>query len=264
MQGSMYTQQGMPLLPQLGPAHMDMGYTATQQSFAPPAGRGLQGPNQATSRRGPGRQAGSALPVPDLSPAGSPYGNYPQQQQQQQQQHGMIQNWGSPFAASQQAFPMQYAQSPAAMGASQGMLNSFGGYPAAAPGVYPGVQSTSMLPRRAKSKANAFGPPSMQQGYAAAPTAGPMQPAGYPSQPMPQMGGYPQMAGAGPWGNGAAMQQRADVMQQYQLQHYQQTQNNVMQHLQQNQNHALLKYGNFDHATYSQSDLNSRPEFRTY
>ena len=266
MQNSMYGQQSMPLLPQLGPGHMGIGYMAHPQMPQQPFGmqgatQAPQVPSKAALRRGPGRQAGSAPPLPDMGSANSPFGTYPMQQQQP----GMMQNWGGPLAAAQQPFPMQYAQNPA-MGLSQVGPNPFGGYPAAASG-YPGVQSTSMLPRRAKHKGNAFGQPSMQQPYAAGSMGAPMQPAGYPSQPMggmPQMGGVQMGGGAAPWGNGAAMQQRADAMQQYQLQHYQQMQGNVMQHLQQNQNHALLKYGNFDHATYAQSDLKSRPEFRTY
>lgn len=270
----MYSQQGMPLLPQLGPAHMGgthmgMSYMAApqalQQPFGPP--QGLQGPHQTNTRRGPGRQAGSALPFPGIGNAPDPFSNYAVQQQQQQA--GMMQNWGSPFAAAQQPFPAQYAQSAASMG--QAMPNGFAGYSPAASGGYPGVQSTGMLPRRAKAKGNVFGQPSMQQSYAAGPMAAAMPPVGYPNQPMPfaggmtQMGGVPQQVGGPmPWGNGAAMQQRADGMQQYQLQQHLQMQNNIMQQLQQNQNHALLKYGNFDAATYKQSDLKSRPEFRTY
>lgn len=261
MQSGMVPQQGMPLLPQLGPAHMGISYRgapqAFQQPFAPP--QGLQGPSQPGTKRGLGRQAGSALPLPDMGTAHGPFGNYTAQQQQQA---SMMQNWGSPFAAPQQSIPMQYAQHAAAM--SQPSPNAFGGHPSAASGGYPGVQSTSMLPRRAKIKGPAFGQPGMQQAYTAGAMAGPMPPPGYPNQPVQFAGGMTQMSGATPWGSGAATQQRADDMQQYQLQHYQQMQNNVMQHLQQNENHALLKYGNFDNTTYRQSDLQSRPEFRTY
>ena len=61
-----------------------------------------------------------------------------------------------------------------------------------------------------------------------------------------------------------AMQQRAEAVQQYQMQQYQQMEASMMQQLQHKQDNALLKYGNFDNAHYRQQDLQSRPEFRTY
>lgn len=273
----------MPMLPQLGPAHMGMQYMpmAPQQPLAPQWGpQAFQGASQAfqgapqglshaTSRRAPARQAGSALKIPDMGNTNGQFPMQPQQYQHQQQTGFMQGPWGSPFGAGQPQYPPQYSQQAAGTQGAGAQPNAFGSYPANG---YPGVQSTGMLPRRAKNRANAasFGQTGMQQHPAGMqPMGGQMQHAGHPG---PGMGGLPpSMYGGLPnigQGQGMAypaMQQRADVMQQFQLQHYQQTQANVMQHLQQTQSHALLKYGKFDKTEQSQSaDLRQRPEFRTY
>ena len=269
----MYNSQAMPMLPQLGPAQLGMQYMpmAPQQPFAPQWGpQGFQGATKgvshATSKRGPA----SCLQVPDMAYTNGQFPMQPQQYQHQQQQAGFMPGpWGSPFGAAQPQYPPQYSQQAAGTQGAGGQPNTFGSYPSSG---YPGVQSTGMLPRRAKNRAGAafLGQAGMEQ-YAAGmqPMGWQMQHAGYPGAPMsglpPNMyGGLPNV-GQGQGIAYPAMQQRADAMQQFQLQHYQQTQANVMQHLQQTQNHALLKYGKFDKTQQSQSaDLRQRPEFRTY
>ena len=202
------------------------------------------------------RQAGSALRIP----AGNPMVGA------QPMQHGSFtdphygQTYGAVPHGQHSAYPMQYAPPNAAfMGQPQPHMMA-GQYGAALPSMghstchNPGPSS----PDRQSKKARLPGGQTnyMQQGppaYAAhVPVAYNMQQAdGYRPQGMHGMH-YP------------AMQQRAEAVQQFQMQQYQQMEASLMQQLQQKQDHALLKYGNFDNTQYKQQDLQLRPEFRTY
>ena len=165
------------------------------------------------------------------------------------------------------AYPMQYAQNGAAMGQPHMMTGQYGalppvGYPtmphAMQTGVHGNMQMGSLGSMHSTSRQHKKGRAPggqtnyMQQGGAQFAAALPMaQAAGLHPQGMPRM-------------SYSAMQQRADAVQQFQMQQYQQMEASVMQQLQQKQDHALLKYGNFDNAQYRQQDMQSRPEFRTY
>ena len=167
------------------------------------------------------------------------------------------------------AYPMQYAQNGAAMGPPPMMAGQYGALPPVGYPTMPQAMQNGMNMQmgslgsmhnnsRQHKKGRAPGGQTnyMQQGGAQFAAALPMahvaaQAAGLHPQGMPGMS-YP------------AMQQRADAVQQFQMQQYQQMEASVMQQLQQKQDHALLKYGNFDNAQYRQQDMQSRPEFRTY
>ncbi len=213
------------------------------------------------------RQAGSALKVP----AGNPMmGAQPLQQGNFADAYG--QSYGASPMGTIPAYPMQYVPPNAQfMGQSQMMPPQYGalptvGYPGMShamqagmhSGMQPGMQGGMHSTTRQHKKGRMPGGQTnyMQQGGPAYAAALPMahtahQAAGYHGQGMQGMN-YP------------AMQQRADAVQQFQMQQYQQMEASVMQQLQQKQDHALLKYGNFDDAQYRQQDLQSRPEFRTY
>ena len=219
------------------------------------AGGVLQGK---TGRRNLGmtRQAGSALKIPA---GNSMMAAQPMQQGNFAGSYG--QSYGIMPAGNIPAYPVQYAPRNAAfMGQSQMMSGQYG---AAQPsvGYHPqhsptqgGVHGTSQQSRKSRMPAGQTN--FMQQ---ASPAYAAMLPM---THTMHQTSGYHPQAMHGM--NYPAMQQRADAVQQFQMQQYQQMEASVIQQLQQKQEHALLKYGNFDNAQYRQQDLQSRPEFRTY
>lgn len=205
------------------------------------------------------RQAGSALKIP----AGNPMMGHHMMAAQPMQQGSFAdpyaQNYGALPPGGIPAYPMQYAPPSAAfMGQAEPHMMA-GQYGNTMPPMgygklhNPGQSS----PDRQSKKSRLPGGQTnymaqAQPAYAApVPVAYNMQQGGYRPQGMQGMH-YP------------AMQQRAEAVQQFQMQQYQQMEASVMQQLQQKQDQALLKYGNFDHVQYRQQDLQSRPEFRTY
>ena len=219
------------------------------------AGGILQGK---TGRRNMGmtRQAGSALKIPACVPM---MAAQPMQQGNFADPYG--QNYNAMPMGNIPAYPMQYAPPNAAfMGQPQMMPGQFAAAQPSA-GYHPqpnpmqgGLHGTSRQSKKSRMPAGQTN--FMQQ---ASPAYAAVLPV---THTMHQAGGYHPQAMHGM--NYPAMQQRADAVQQFQMQQYQQMEASVMQQLQQKQDHALLKYGNFDNAQYRQQDLQSRPEFRTY
>ena len=197
------------------------------------------------------RQAGSALKIPAANPM---MGAQPMQQGGFADPH-YGQNYGAIPPGHTPAYPMQYAPPNAAfMGQPQPHMMA-GQYGAALPSVGYGTfhnPRQSSPDRQSKKSRLPGGQTNYMQQAAHLPVAYNMQhTGGYRPQGMQGMN-YP------------AMQQRAEAVQQFQMQQYQQMEASVMQQLQQKQEHALLKYGNFDNTQYKQQDLQLRPEFRTY
>ena len=202
------------------------------------------------------RQAGSALRIP----AGNPMmGAQPMQQGSFADPH-YGQNYGALPQGHIPAYPMQYAPPNAAfMGQPQPPMMA-GPYGAALPSVgYNTFHNPMQSSPDRQSKHSRL--PGGQTNYMqqASPAHAAHLPVAYNMQ---QAGGYRPQGMQGM--HYPAMQQRAEAVQQFQMQQYQQMEANVMQQLQQKQEHALLKYGNFDYTQYKQQDLQSRPEFRTY
>lgn len=206
------------------------------------------------SRRnlGMSRQAGSALKIP----AGQPMmGAQPMQQGSSGDPYG--QAYGAVAPGHMPAYPMQYASPNAAIMGQPHMMTGYGGaVPSAGYAMLHNPRHSSPDRQSKKSRLPGGQTNYMQQATPAPAYAAPLpysmqQPGGYRPQGMQSMQ-YP------------AMQQRAEAVQQFQMQQYQQMEASVMQQLQQKQDHALLKYGNFEHSQYKQQDMQSRPEFRTY
>ena len=213
-----------------------------------------------TAKRSAGmtRQAGSALKYPALDSTAQPM-------QQPLFSSSFGQSYNPAAMATIPAYPMQYPGGQPRgqpMNQQQMMQSQYGGFPSV--GYHPGTNTMhgsmhGSSGQQKKGRMPAGQTNYMQQAppqYAAAlPVAHSHHGAGgmhsHSTQSMQGM-------------NYAAMQQRADAVQQFQMQQYQQMEASMMQQLQHKQDHALLKYGNFEHAQYRQQDLQSRPEFRTY
>ena len=202
------------------------------------------------------RQAGSALKVPLGNPTMAP---------QPMQPGNFVDPYGQSFGGMPTgtipAYPVQYPPpNMGLMGQPPFMTGQYGAAPL--PMGYHAVQHPMQsAPRNTSRQSKKSRMPAgqtnfMQQAspaYAATlPMTHTVHQVGAQRQPGMQSMNYP------------AMQQRADAVQQFQMQQYQQMEASMMQQLQQKQEHALLKYGNFDHAQYRQQDMQSRPEFRTY
>ena len=219
------------------------------------SGGGLQGKmgrrNMSTTR-----QAGSALKIP----AGqSTMGGQPMQQGNfADPQYG--QNYAAVPQGHIPAYPMQYAPSnPAFMGQPQPHMMT-GQYGAALPSVgYSSFHNPRQSSPDRQSKKSRLPGGQVNHMQQASPAHAAHPPVAYNMQ---QVGGYRPQGMQGMYY--PAIQQRAEAVQQFQMQQYQQMEASVMQQLQQKQDHALLKYGNFGNTQYRQQDLQSRPEFRTY
>ena len=170
-------------------------------------------------------------------------------------------SYGPAATGSIPAYPMQYAppnaayMGPPQMAGSQYAAGPPVGYLGLPGGMHSGMHSGAPAGKHRKGRLPGGQTNYMQQGGGQCAAAFPMAHPVHPSQPA---------GGAGHGMTYPAMQQRADAVQQFQMQQYQQMEASVMQQLQQKQDHALLKYGNFDNAQYRQQDMQSRPEFRTY
>ncbi|KAL3148466.1 hypothetical protein ABBQ38_013911 [Trebouxia sp. C0009 RCD-2024] len=262
MMPGMYNPHSIPHLPQLAQpnpmANTGMGFAqmGPQQAFATTnhgPGGGMQGKG---SRRnlGVSRQAGSALKIP----AGQPMmGAQPMQQGSFADPYG--QTYGGVPSGHIPAYPMQYAPPNAAfMGQPQPQMMAGYGAALPPPGYAMSHNPRHSSPDRQSKKSRLPGGQTNYMQQATPAYAAPL-PVAYSMQ---QSGGYrPQGMQSMQY---PAMQQRAEAVQQFQMQQYQQMEASVMQQLQQKQDHALLKYGNFDHSQYKQQDIRSRPEFRTY
>ena len=234
-----------------------------QQCSAGPAQR-------QTAKRNAGmtRQAGSALKYPALDTAAQPM-------QQPHFNSSFGQSYNPAGMATIPAYPMQYPGGQPRgqpmgqpMGQSMGqpmsqqqmMQSQYGGFPSV--GYHAGANTMHGSMHGSSGQHKKGRMPAGQTNYTQ--QAPPQYAAALPVAHSHHGGMHSPSTQSMQGMNYAAMQQRADAVQQFQMQQYQQMEASMMQQLQHKQDHALLKYGNFEHAQYRQQDMQSRPEFRTY